>query len=81
MLRGAWMYSEEYDAPVFVPDPDTIHHTVQLPTGQLGILSLNDNGRPDYSGPTLHAHKECVEHLIREELDDEYEDYDDEDEY
>jgi len=63
MLRGVWMISSGTGLPIFVLDPDTGNIWDKLPNGQTVIVT-------DYFGPTKHAHKECVERLIDEELDD-----------
>ena len=67
-LRGQWMPSVEFAHPIFVFDPDTQVLVVELANGQLALIT-------DVEGhPTLHVHKECMEQIIREELDDVEED-------
>lgn len=68
LIRGTWFHSREYDTPVFLLDPDTKLRILQMPNGQLAFQS-DDEGHP-----TLHAHKDCLEHVINEEIDESPED-------
>lgn len=72
ILRGQWLPSHEFDTPIFVLDPDTRLQVFELPNGQLALLSDIERG------PTVHAHKECFEQLIQEQLDEETDDLDEE---
>jgi hypothetical protein len=82
IFRGQWFPSTEYDAPVFLLDPDTKLRILQLPNGQLALV-------PDQLGhPTAHAHDECLEQLqddglciLEEDEEDEPHMYMEEEEY
>jgi len=67
-LQGQWLYSAEYQTPLFVCDPDTELTVIQLATGQLALL-------PDTEGyPTKHYHHECLCEATSEDEEDDDED-------
>ncbi len=55
ILKGQFFPHNEFDAPVFMLDPDTDMRILQLPNGQLGLVT--DSFKP----PTKHVHSECFE--------------------
>lgn len=60
-LRGMFMRSREYDAPIFVLDPDTKIRVIQLANGQLALVTdVFDEG------PTKHIQAECLHETIKE---------------
>lgn len=58
-LRGAFMDSKDFSAPVFVLDPDTVLSLVELPNGQSAIIT----DRNMRKGPTKHFCAECLQAL------------------
>lgn len=60
-LRGAFMQSTEFGVPIFVLDPDTKIRVIQLPNGQLALMTDTSEG------PTRHMCKECL-HDIAESI-------------
>lgn len=68
ILQGQWMYSTEYDMPIFVLDPDTKLVVIELPNQQLALV-------PDQEGcPTIHVDKTCLEIAFDDAADDDDDD-------
>jgi hypothetical protein len=64
ILRGQWWNNEEIDTPMFLLHPRTKLRVLQLPGGQLALVS-------DQMGkPTEHAHHVCFEHLQSDFLEE-----------
>lgn len=59
ILHGMWMLSPEHGLPVFVLDPDHELMLLQLPNGQLAIVTDTPNP-PATSGATHHYHEDCL---------------------
>ncbi len=54
LLRGAFLQSKEYDTPIFVLSPDTKMRIIELPNGQLALIT------DSFGGPTRHSCTSCM---------------------
>jgi hypothetical protein len=67
VLRGMWVWNEEYDTEIFVLDPDTKFALIELPHGQYAIVT-------DRGGPTKHTCVECFDTAYDDEDENEDDD-------
>lgn len=74
-LQGTWHYSPTYEAPMFVLNPDVVMTIVELPNGQLALVTDVEN-----STHMQHMHDSCLDQLANEVFFDDEEDEDEEDE-